>query len=76
MSRNDEGTDPATLRGAADLTWRQHQPGGNAWRPGTCYQCTPDGCAQLAWAVEIRAGRGAVPAEAGRRVAADGRAVA
>ncbi|MFK3981791.1 hypothetical protein ACI2K4_15615 [Micromonospora sp. NPDC050397] len=76
MSRNDEGTDPATLRIAADLTWRQHQPGGNAWRPGTCYQCTPHGCAQLAWAVGIRAGRDAAYPEAERRATADGPAVA
>ncbi|RKR91972.1 hypothetical protein BDK92_6403 [Micromonospora pisi] len=57
MSRNEERTDPAALRMAADLTWAQHQPGGNIYRPGTCWQCTPGGCAQLRWAEEVRAGR-------------------
>ncbi|WP_329105950.1 hypothetical protein OG792_34080 [Micromonospora sp. NBC_01699] len=71
MSRNDEATDPATLFAAADRTWRQHQPGGNMWRPGTCYQCEPDGCAQLAWAVEIRSSRAAAYPMVERQSAAD-----
>ena len=56
MSRNLEPITPATLRLAADLTIRQHEPGGNVWNPGTCWQCTPSGCPQLDWAREVRSG--------------------
>ncbi|MGW4462435.1 hypothetical protein [Micromonospora sp. NPDC004704] len=56
MSRNLEPITVATLQMAAGLTIRQHQPGGNTWNPGTCWQCTPTGCPQLAWAHEVRDG--------------------
>ncbi|WP_326560656.1 hypothetical protein [Micromonospora sp. NBC_01796] len=52
----DEPLTAAAIRMAVDLTLRQHQPGPHPWQPGTCRQCTPDGCAQLAWAVQVRRG--------------------
>ncbi|WP_326559690.1 hypothetical protein [Micromonospora sp. NBC_01796] len=60
MSRNLEPINPEVIRTSADLTWQQHQPGGNTWRPGTCRQCTPTGCPQLSWAIAVRA-RESVP---------------
>ena len=63
MSRNDEPITKDTIRTAAELTWRQHQPGGNTWAPGTCRQCTPEGCRQLAWAVAVRGQGQPVPPE-------------
>ena len=53
MSRNDEPITPGVIRLAAEQTVRQHEPGGNIWRPGTCWHCTADGCAQLRWAVGV-----------------------
>lgn len=53
MSRMDEPLTRAAIWMSADMTRRQHQPGGNSWQPGTCRQCTPDGCPQLAWAVSV-----------------------
>jgi hypothetical protein len=55
VSRNDEPVTPAALRAAADLTYRQHQPGEHG-TPGWCWQCTSIGCPQLDWAIEVRAG--------------------
>jgi hypothetical protein len=55
VSRNDEPVTVGAIWEAADLIYRQHQPGGTTWAPGTCRQCTPDGCRQLKWAVEVRA---------------------
>ncbi|MEV4629279.1 hypothetical protein AB0J90_23755 [Micromonospora sp. NPDC049523] len=54
MSRMDEPLTAAAIRMGADLTLRQHQPGRHPWQPGTCRQCTPDGCPQLAWAIKVR----------------------
>ncbi|WP_329102867.1 hypothetical protein OG792_25110 [Micromonospora sp. NBC_01699] len=55
MSRNLEPINAGVIRTSADLTWQQHQPGSNPWQPGTCRQCTPDGCPQLTWATRVRA---------------------
>ncbi|MEV4625492.1 hypothetical protein AB0J90_04290 [Micromonospora sp. NPDC049523] len=55
MSRNQEPINAGVIRASADLTWQQHQPGGNSWQPGTCRQCTRDGCPQLTWATRVRA---------------------
>ncbi|MGW4462135.1 hypothetical protein [Micromonospora sp. NPDC004704] len=60
MTRNLEPINPEVIRTSADLTWQQHQPGGNTWQPGTCRQCTPTGCPQLSWAIAVRA-RDSVP---------------
>lgn len=56
MSRWDEPVTPAAVRLAADLTVDQHMPGGNVWKPGTCWQCRADGCPQLRWALDSIAG--------------------
>jgi hypothetical protein len=41
----------AALATAAQLTIDQHQARpGRMYDPGTCTQCTPQGCPQLAWA--------------------------
>ncbi|MFI6762470.1 hypothetical protein ACIBF5_25385 [Micromonospora sp. NPDC050417] len=55
MSRSREPITAHTIRTSADLTWQQHQPGGNSWQPGICRQCTPNGCPQLDWATKVRA---------------------
>ncbi|MFI5833229.1 hypothetical protein ACIA5A_06080 [Micromonospora sp. NPDC051300] len=48
--------DASTLVVIASMTEEQHQPApGKAYKPGTCRQCTPDGCAQLTWAQGILA---------------------
>ncbi|RKR92743.1 hypothetical protein BDK92_7221 [Micromonospora pisi] len=60
MSRVDEPLTRAAIWEAAAMTIAQHEGRGTSYAPGTCACCTPDGCAQLAWAVAIRAGRSAV----------------
>ncbi|MGW4461738.1 hypothetical protein [Micromonospora sp. NPDC004704] len=55
MSHHPEPVNADAIRASADLTWQQHQAGGNSWHPGTCRQCTPEGCPQLNWATAVRA---------------------
>ncbi|MFI6757618.1 hypothetical protein ACIBF5_00545 [Micromonospora sp. NPDC050417] len=57
MSRIDEPLTRAATWEAATMTISQHEDRGTSYAPGTCACCTPDGCAQLAWAMEVRAGR-------------------
>jgi hypothetical protein len=35
MIRNLEPNNPGIIRTSADLTWQQHQPGENTWKPGS-----------------------------------------
>jgi hypothetical protein len=43
----DERTDPGVLVIGAGLVVDQHQSKGADYAPGTCKQCTPDGCPML-----------------------------
>lgn len=54
MSRQDEPLTPAAIWWAATQTLVGHSEG------RTCPQCRLDGCAQLDWALEQRAGGRAV----------------
>ncbi len=46
----------STLVTIAAMTEEQHQPTpGKSYKPGTCRQCTADGCDQLEWAEKILA---------------------
>jgi hypothetical protein len=54
---DDCGPSPIALAVAAQLAIDQHQDRpGRMYDPGTCQQCTPQGCAQLAWAERTLAG--------------------
>lgn len=57
MSRVDEPLTRAGMWEAAAMTLAQHEDRGTSYAPGTCACCTPDGCPQLRWALEVRAGR-------------------
>jgi hypothetical protein len=48
---DDSQPSPLALAVAAQLTIDQHQNRpGRTYDPGTCRQCSPQGCPQLAWA--------------------------
>jgi hypothetical protein len=53
---DDSAPSPLALAIAAQLTVDQHETRpGRTYRPATCTQCTPQGCAQLDWAVRTLA---------------------
>jgi hypothetical protein len=53
---DDCAPSPLALAVAAQLTIDQHQARpGRMYDPGTCRQCTPQGCPQLDWAIRALA---------------------